>query len=381
MKTDFFAAVVKDNYLYFSSWNMNAILKMDIETGEIIYIGSVCAEVKEKQLHYSSYLYNDKILFIPALGDYIAVLNLCDMSVSAIPLPKRNRICTTVKFVDVFRYKNELWMIPSGYDALISLNLETEEIKEYDNWPEGVEWENENTRLFMTGTLIDNFICLLPRDSDKFVTFDIENKTIKKWEWDYPYFSFNGMVYHQNHIWFFPRADYPYIVKYSVLNKQKELIELKGDFGENSNNYSCAMIVGDKIVRAPYQANEWLILDMNTNVIERKKYDLCDNIGGQDLLLDKLTPYKNGLLATSGFCGIGKLISYDLETVTDVSFEINNEETIKKLISKLSKSYYYSFDEKLISLRDYTNLISLMEKDYSKVVYSKGEKIYSKVVE
>ena len=378
MKIDFFAGIEVDDAVYFSAWNVNGMFKMDRNTGNITYIGCAENEKMDHALHYHVFKHQKKLYFIPGYGDCIAVLDVKDLSIRTITLPEREHICQTNKFAEIVHVENDLWLIPVGYDAVLRLDLETEKLEVFDNWPEGVTWESEVSMQFNSAIYVSGHICMLPRESKFFVTFDVKNKKMQKWDWKYPEFAFDAMVFQNECIWFLPRVDYPYIVKYSIEKKEEELIELKEEIQDEVLCLYCLpLVIDNKIIRAPYQSEYWFILDTNTNQISKIK-----SASSEYPMFQKLTIWKDGLLATSGIRGKGEYLSKDLEKIEEIIFEVREVASYLQDRMKSCGKSEVIFKEEKFMLQAYLKAITSVEKNIAGLErITNGREIYAKLVE
>ena len=220
----FIAGTEVDGDLFFSAHQMNGIFKQDGKTKKIKYLGSVKEETENGRLHNIAIHYADRIYFIPSIGDYIAKWDLTTSKIETIAIPSSNHACETVKFSNAILIGKQLWLTPMGYDAILMMDLDTEKIERYADWPDGVEWKDPMVVQFCSGLYIQDKLCLCPRDSKVFVTFDLKSKKMKAWDWEYSPNAFCGMVYDNDNIWLVPRLEYPYIVKYNIKEESKTLI-------------------------------------------------------------------------------------------------------------------------------------------------------------
>lgn len=360
MKLVFFAGAEVDGTLYFSSWNSKEMFKVERNAGNVSRIGSISEEEQTWGLHTHAFTYKNKIYFIPGYGETIAVVDVNDLTIKTITLPKRTHVCKNNKFANVLQVHNDLWLIPMGYDALVRLDLLTEEIEVYDNWPEDVLWEHEIFKAFQMGVYVADHICMLPRECNFFVTFNTKTKKMQKWDYKYPKFTFDAMIQKDDYIWFLPRADYPYIEKYSVEKKETECISLKEDVqDEILCLYSEPLVIGNKIVRAPYQTDAWFILDMDTGkVTKRTCIGTSEDKRGKYPLFQKLTVFDGGIVATNGVDGIAQKMSMNLSEVSEFP-----------LVTDKILSQYMKFEKDMImempgaDLNSYINALVIMGEE------------------
>jgi len=380
MKLDFFAAVEVGEELFFSAWLINGIFKMNRNTEKVTYIGRVAEEEIEYNLYCFAHYHAGKVYFIPKLGKYIAVLDVADEHIYTIALPEREHICGEIdKFAKVLYNKNSLWLIPRGFDALLQLDLMTETWSIYDNWPEGVVWDSREKLQFYTGALVSNHICMLQIEVDFFVSFDTERKTMHKYEWKYPKNAFEAMVVCEGSIWFFPTVQYTHIIKYNIATETTEQIEVQENVEEDIVClYTQPIVRGNKIIRPPYQAKHWLVLDTITNEVKKiacaaSDYPLCQ----------AAVFFKDGILATSGISGRGEYISKDLQVVKEIS--IDGSEAIQCYLQDrmaIRGANEEPIIEDVVTLKEYVEVIKNTAIFDFKEIGKKsiGERIFNKII-
>lgn len=384
----FMAAVEAGDYLYFSAWLINGLFRMDSHTKEITYIGRIKQETREKCLHRFAFLYENRIYFIPAWGRFIAKLNLSDLSIETISIPEDGHFCQTEKFANIIFIQDELWMIPSGYDALLKLNFKTEKLEKYGNWPEQIKWKNKDSLLFCQGIHVLNCICMCPNESSYFVTFDLETKEMKKWDWSYPKYAFCSMIYHKDNIWFLPRKDYPYIVKYSLETQEKYLIPINEIVERHVDAlFYSATIIDDIIILPPYQSKHWLIVDTVANSINKMEFKKRqDNKSFEYPLYQAVSYFRDGFIATSDCDEVGQFVSKENYQITEFAFVMSDENKssyLAEVIEEggfrkgLSKEKMLLLQEDNINIELYINAISKLKKvDENNEAEIDGEKIY-----
>lgn len=376
----FMAAVQVKNDLYFSAWHINALFKQDGSTGKIEFIASVKQEERESRLHSHAFLYENQIYFIPDLGRYITKLNLADLSIDVIVLPESK--CCSQKFVDIVYVKEALWLIPSAYDALIRLDLKTDGIEKYANWPKGVAWTAEKKDLFCGAVCVSDTLCLCPYESDFLVTFDLEKKEMKGWDWDYPIHAFYKIILHKDSIWFLPEGKYPYIIKYSLETKQIVSIDIQETSTNNGNVlYAAAAIMDDTIILTPYQSNQWIFLDTITKEIKKA------TIQEQNGLYIGVNYFKDGVIITEGWSKPAQFISAKTHEISEIFFLLSKQvkkEYLEDLMQQSEvrrKKINFVLKENDFSLELYADAILSHNSMCERTVDVYGEMIYNSLTE
>ena len=96
-------------------------------------------------------------------------------------MPEKSRPLS--KFSDIVSIGNTLWLIPYAYGAILKVDLETDQIAEFDNWPSEILDSGNCVPLFRGGVHTSNNLCICPYEGKDFVTFDLEKHDMKSWRW------------------------------------------------------------------------------------------------------------------------------------------------------------------------------------------------------
>lgn len=347
----FYAGVEVDGNIYFSEHILNAIFKQNRETGELTYLGTV-SENKQSVLHNKAIHYKNRIYFIPALGDYIAKLSLENESISTIAVPTTGHKCSTNKFIDAVVDGKAAWLIPMGYDALVHLDMETDELTSYANWPEEIKWKNEGFLMFGSGILVSELICLCPCEGEYFVTFHTKTKEMKAWKWEYPPRTVCGVICHKNCVWILPGKKYPYITKYSLETGSVTKIEVKDEAG-GLYPYSATALVGDTIVSAPYESRQWRMVNTLTDEVTYVPFK-DDRIKQKYPYYQFVTVLSDGVKMSGNRQSAAHFISSDTQEISETDYQMEE------------RAWLFAFASQYNASRD---------KSKKKMFY--GEKIYS----
>lgn len=327
----FFAAAEVDGALYFSAWTRNGLFRMHPKTGDITYIGRFLEEEREANLHQFAYVYQNAVYFFPSAGTHIAKLQLKDGAMQTIALPNADCCGTLNKFSDLVRHGEDLWLIPESYDALVRFHLPTEQIERYENWPDGFHREKMGASLFCAGACVSGQICMCPHESDWFVTFDLQTKQMRKWEWKYPKMAFCRMAYHNETLWFFPERDYPDIVGYEPQSGAGYRIPMREKGKEGAYAlYGNAAVLRERIVLLPYESDHWIVLDTRTHQISAVPLERRE--GQKEAgapLFQAVTYFENGFIATSGLHEWEQLVASEQMDAAEIRIVADDAEWMR----------------------------------------------------
>lgn len=173
----FEAIAIKGNIGYASDHDSNSLFRVDMEIGECTFIRIFDDElVDEKRLHSAAVWIDDKIYFIPLAGDRISIFEIVNNSIQSIPIPVLNHkkysfYRKRFKFVRAVRHRNYLWLVPSTYPGVLRLDLQTNEVKVFDNWV------SDERYVFLLGLCVENERFLIPNgNSNAVLVFDMDKE-------------------------------------------------------------------------------------------------------------------------------------------------------------------------------------------------------------
>lgn len=317
-------SVEVNGILYFSAHYMNGLFKLDLLTKEIEYIGRCSEESKSVDLYRYALAYRGKVYFIPGVGNYIVCIDTMTGKIERYKVPEAEHTCGDYKFAAVVEVNGEVWMIPAQYDAILRLNMDTNEMERYSNWPKEIAEKVGKGFLFSDGIHIDNHIYLCPRDVDYFVIFDIVTKEMKLWKWENELW-FNDLHYCNEALWFVSHRNNGCIMKYSFISKELQCVhkiseKLREDKREIRNPqlaYGASILIGDRIFCAPYLLDYWLVIDTSKGKVEKIAFEKGETLErDQPLYINKLQTCGENILVVS--------TEYETALVFSPKLEIEN---------------------------------------------------------
>lgn len=173
----FEAIAVKKDIGYASAHDSNSLFRVDMKTGECTFIRVFDDEsIDGKRLHSAAVWIGDNIYFIPLTGDRISIFDTENKSIQSIPIPlptsekgafyKKNH-----KFVRAVKNRNCLWLVPSTYPGVLRLDLQTNDVKVFD------DWISDERYMFMLGLCVEKERFLIPSgNSNAMLIFDMEKE-------------------------------------------------------------------------------------------------------------------------------------------------------------------------------------------------------------
>lgn len=254
------------------------------------------------------------------------------------------------------------------------LDLKTDFLHGFSNWPEGVAWTSQKQNMFCGAVAVSDVICMCPYDAECFITFDMKKSEMQKWDWNYPYHAFCKCIRHKDDIWMISEGKYPYIIKYSLHNKAVKKISIADVLErDKGTTYVMAGVSGDIIIALSYHDGDWLVIDTHTD--EVKKIDTGE------AWYSAATCYKDGLVVTEGWSKPIKFISGTTHEISNLSFLLNDEEKKACLthVVERSEGEVCSVKESDYSLDIYMDVILERKNTRKSPSGAYGEKIYNSI--
>lgn len=174
----FYGGVFVDDWIYFSTYDLNGLFKKNLKTGEQYFVKRFDEYNSRMGLHENAFRINNDLFFLP-LGHVEKKMSIYHMdrdTVDYIELPQSSAYtsgrfaCTTID------YEDSVWIIPCFYDALLRIDKQTYEIKRYNNWPDEVNKHGIDGAKFYSAVLVEEKIYLCPYACPSIVVFDIRTE-------------------------------------------------------------------------------------------------------------------------------------------------------------------------------------------------------------
>lgn len=128
----FSAGTIVEDELWFSTNNFNGLFKMDLKSNTIRYVTQFSLESKTQvELHSDMVAAGEYLYFIPSNGKYITVVNKQSGHMKYFEIRQGN---VKLKFCSAYIKGEQLWVFPNRYNAIVKINLITEEIEYFEEW-------------------------------------------------------------------------------------------------------------------------------------------------------------------------------------------------------------------------------------------------------
>ncbi len=179
MKPSFTAGVYFDRKIWFSDNNFNALMNMDINTGECRFISSFSNEDKgELLIHRNAFCYGKKIIFTPNQGKNIHIYDTETGGMECISICKNNP--SRYFFSNAFIIDGKIWLCPGNISFPIHIvDIVSKEIGEVfikDRWPNNIESTSIDEEHFFMWEKIDGILIAAMNKKGLVIRFDIKTR-------------------------------------------------------------------------------------------------------------------------------------------------------------------------------------------------------------
>lgn len=316
-----------NNYIYASAYKYNAIVKVKIDDGKAEYMFKFPqSDLIIKNQHSRAYVYNNKIFFCPAMGDYIHVFDPFTYDIVTIGIDRENYKGEYYGLL----YRDAIILIPKtvGGDVL-SFNMDSMETVVLLKWVEVGSYFAENAQyaflrivqlndaiylpIYNTSIILvlnmdsltiekkevdvdellgavggGNGIYLLSNSNSSVYKWDPVDNKVKKYLVDEVYEKSNVYTFaieQQGNTYFFPGYSYPYIG-----NMQSDRIAslLKLDVARGKLLFLEPIYGVGKVWALPFQGNEMICISENAIVKKKITPIKIDNISKEKIIKNEI---------------------------------------------------------------------------------------------
>lgn len=370
--------VINDQLAFSSAYEFNGLFKVDLIHEKCEYMGLFPnEEIYKEKLHCTAKYVNKKIYFIPASANNISVYDIEKDKIYSIKIPY---VQLKSKFRDACVFNNKLWLVPSKYPGIITLDLDSEHIEVMDKWLPSDDY-------FFTSQLvvIDHKFYISDGISNRVFEFDMNNKQAK-----FHYVGSNNhgcmsmSIFHDEFI-MIPRLPGS-IVRWNIhTNEIKEYCDYPDDFSPGKIVFSGIYIVHDAIYCIPAYANMAVKFDLNNNMITAN--DFCDIFDGNDRIAF-FTRFKNYIYCKTIKNGVSRHIKFFIDDNKAEEYCIPLNDDIKNI---LKKAFFQNIKESSKHINIYENVLFNLEDFFDIVLFEQnnnrkeknqdnnGEKIWTEI--
>ncbi len=327
-----------DKCIYASAYKYNALIKVDIHDGRTEYMSSFPnSDLVMENQHSRAYVYNNKVFFSPAMGDYIHIFN-----------PELNDIKSVIVDRNNYRgeyyglmYKKSIILCPKmvGGDILC-FNMDTMEFQTMVKWEKIKHYICGNPKyVFLRVTQVDDSLYLPIYNTSIMLILDIDSLVIQKTEIriDKMLGAYGG----KNGIYFFEN-DSPSVYKWNQISNVIEKCVISKEF-EKDNFYTFAIELYEKTYLFPSCSFPYIGSVQDGRIEPVLK---MDDVKGKMFFLEPF--YSDNKIWALPFQGESMLCISKEEVALKKLKSIKIDNIAKKLIEKnkaSSKKMFYEGDD------------------------------------
>ena len=227
----FSAGTVIERELYFSATNFNALFKMHLDTGKIEYCGLFEGEAKiGMALHKDVVQTKEYLYFIPGAGRYITALNKKNREIKQFKFEEGKY--SYHKFATGHVVEDELWVFPNMYDAIVKINLVSEEIEYYRAWYDDMRSyiKADQDLRFEGAQVIGNTVWMACRQSNVLLSFDLITKVHRIFEVGTAGNTYKNLAHDGSKFWLI-NSSHNSIAIWNPNDNQIKVLEMVDDYG------------------------------------------------------------------------------------------------------------------------------------------------------
>lgn len=258
-------AVVGDK-IYFFSRDWNALCVTSLKTNETKFVSVMPGEkINAKRLCAGIIHYKNKLILIPMTAEKIWIYNLKNDQWKGLAREYMDGDSHHNEIFKAISYKGDLIFIGSNYPSIIRMNLETNELK-YFNEPytflAPLKTEDQcyfrtdyflNENQLLLASCLNNYVLRINLDSFDFEWCEVGERD----------FCYSGIAWDGKHYWLSPRRGTP-IVKWDGKGGT-EYINLPDGFDGTINNFLGVQYDNGKLIFPGMLQNKTIIIDPNNS--------------------------------------------------------------------------------------------------------------------
>lgn len=368
-KGHFYGGVFVDDWIYYSTYDENALFKKNIKTKEEVFVCRFQKYNQQSGVHENAFRIKNDLFFMP-LGHaekMIAVYHIETNSVDYIDLPKgRDYVLGRVACATI-ESEEAVWIIPCTYDAVLRVDKNSFEIKRFDDWPNEVLKHGIEKWKFYSASMYKDKIYMCPYDCPGIVEFDTETGKMKILPVEVEQNRYRKIISYEQKLYLFSENVEDEIVIFDLESKEvdREKVVFK-DEGITGLYHAFACIDGKIIWMLPYEGNYIIRVDLEKKDIEKMHILVEGEEEKHNLKLHFWDVYETGnaALVTMGKASSPFLI-IDKEGVHGDKIEITSQMLFQCMIDFINQIDRGTIHNENIGKKIYLNVKELIKgKDY-----------------
>lgn len=261
-------ALYFDNDLYYTACNSNCLFKYDIHKKQVTCLAKLPCKTNYVMKYLRIEKYDDYLWFIPWAEDEFIIYNLKTKLIEVLSIPyKRKEKLYRIKYSNVIRDHNKLWLIPGDTMMIVCINMEDRSFEGYEVFPPDLHVEEGGQWNFQSMLKIENKIYIIGNKIKNNYIFDVTEKKLYPWE-----IGINGkygVAIDNETIAFAPSHREEPLIIYHLRDKTKECIELSKDIFIDEKYFSFWNPIkdNDEILIIPQEAKTIVNYNIKTKRI------------------------------------------------------------------------------------------------------------------
>ena len=277
---------------WFLALKDNSIYKMKKDTLEAVFVKRIPYRmncVGEHPQYGKIYIHKNKVFVLPMIADAIAVYDVKKDQIHYIDYGYKDLSRGTL-FLEEIEYKNKLYLIPSGFDYMVSIDLDTEEIGKINM--QNIFSIHGKLGSYAWGNIYwDGRKLILTQLTGKNLMYmDFETGEKEVFECDHLEGGGGGVCGDKDSIWIIPRKT----GKILCWDRKRKKLEIYSEFpnGYQAGDWSFyKVLLGDELYLLPRDANMCIAVNKETGNMR----NITPNIKEMNMnsFLDRYMPYTN----------------------------------------------------------------------------------------
>lgn len=274
-KLSFLAGCVAGEELYFSSWTGRGFYKMNLQTGQCIPLKVFDEETESMFLYSQAVHFENSVWFIPAYGEYIAKVDLETLEIEYIHLPQNGKEILGKNGIRYAKFKccykegaTELWLAPIGYNMFLKVDMRTGQVSEYSELRKKLVFK-DGMSYFSDACLVEDKVWLCPWDGEELAVFDTQTAEFQFRKWEYAEANYRIIRNYKDQAVFLPQTAPKDILLISQNTYKERIISIDVAWETKTDlMYLVADVIGKQLFLAPFQANEYVLIDLENGKIQ-----------------------------------------------------------------------------------------------------------------
>lgn len=274
-KLSFLAGCIVGDELYFSSWMDRGFYKMNLQTGQCIPLGVFGKETESVLLYSQAVYFENTIWLIPAYAQNIVKINLETLKIEYLNLPENGKEILGKNDIQYSKFKccykegtSELWLAPLGYNMFLKVDMRTNQITEYSELRKRLAFK-DGMNHFSDACMVEDKVWFCPRDGEELVIFDTKTGEFQYRKWEHAAKNYRTVRNYKDQAVFLPQAAPKDILLISQNTYKERTISIDVEWETRTDfMYLVADVIGRQLLLAPYQAHEYVVIDLESGEIQ-----------------------------------------------------------------------------------------------------------------